>query len=220
MSRSRSGGPLGIAAPALDLVLGAAADSHPNEYMGLLRGERASEVGLDREGVVITEVLVVPATETNPVSATVKTSLVPNDFDVVGSVHSHPNGVLRPSDTDLATFSRGRVHIIVGAPYRERDWRAFDREGHRRDLRVLDVDIDREARYRERDADFFDFTQADIDAELAAEGRDSGRSDTDTDAGTDPAGDATEGIHTAHTVEDTDTDHRDDYEGGSSWFRS
>lgn len=172
MGRSRSGEILGIAAPALDLVRGAAADSHPNEYMGLLRGERASEVGLDRDGVVITEVFVVPATETNPVSATVKTSLVPNDFRVVGSVHSHPNGVLRPSDADLATFTRGSVHLIVGAPYRERDWRAFDREGRRRDLAVLDLEIDVEARYRARDDDFFDFTQADIDAELAAEGRD------------------------------------------------
>jgi proteasome lid subunit RPN8/RPN11 len=194
MGRSRSGELLGIAAPVLDLCLGAAADSHPNEYMGLLRGEPASTVGLDREGTVITEVLVVPATETNPVSATVKTSLVPNDFRVVGSVHSHPNGVLRPSDADLGTFTRGQVHIIVGAPYRERDWRAFDREGYRTDLRVLDIDVDTEARHRERDADFFDFTQADIDAELAAEGRDPGRnegtkanrdSDADMNTGTD-----------------------------------
>ena len=178
MGRSRSGEVLGIAAPTLDLVLGAAADSHPNEYMGLLRGECASEVGFDREGLVVTEVLVVPATETNPVSATVKTSLVPNDFRVVGSVHSHPNGVLRPSDADLGTFTRGQVHVIVGAPYREHDWQAFDREGYRTDLRVLDLDIDIEARYRERDAQFFDFTQADIDAELAAEGRDPGADGT------------------------------------------
>jgi len=188
MGRSRSGEVLGIAAPALDLVLGAAADSHPNEYMGLLRGEPASEVGLAREGVVITEVLVVPATETNPVSATVKTSLVPNDFRVVGSAHSHPNGVLRPSDADLSTFTRGKVHVIVGAPYREHDWRAFDREGYRTDLRVLDVDLDIEARYRERDADFFDFTQADIDAELAAEGRDPDGTETVDGQGTNGAG--------------------------------
>ena len=204
MGRSRSGKVLGIAAPALDLVLGAATDSHPNEYMGLLRGEDAEEVGLDREGVVITEVLVVPATETNPVSATVRTSLVPNDFRMVGSVHSHPNGVLRPSDADLATFTRGPIHIIVGAPYRERDWRAFDREGTRTDLRVLDIDIDAEARYRERDEAFFDFSQADIDAELAAEGQDPDRDGSDAD--------------TVGTT--TDRDHRDDTEDeGSGWFR-
>jgi proteasome lid subunit RPN8/RPN11 len=200
MAPSRSGDVLGIAAPALDLVLGAAADSHPNEYMGLLRGEDAGEVGLDREGTVITEVLVVPATETNPVSATVRTSLVPNDFRMVGSVHSHPNGVLRPSDADLATFTRGPVHIIVGAPYRERDWRAFDREGRHTGLRVLDIDVDAEARYREHDEAFFDFTQADIDAELAAEGRDPGRGGTDADS----------------AEETSERDHRDDTEDEDS----
>jgi proteasome lid subunit RPN8/RPN11 len=107
----------------------------------------------------VTDVLVVPATESNPVSATVKTSLVPNDMRAAGSIHSHPNGVLRPSDADLATFGRGDVHIILGAPYREGDWRAFDREGNRRDLPVLDVDLP-------DDEEFFDFTQADIDEEL------------------------------------------------------
>jgi proteasome lid subunit RPN8/RPN11 len=220
MGRSRSSELLGIAAPALDLVLGAAADSHPNEYMGLLRGERAAEIGLDREGVVVTEVLVVPATETNPVSATVRTSLVPNDFRVVGSVHSHPNGVCRPSDADLATFSRGSVHLIVGAPYRERDWQAFDREGYRTNLRVLDVEVDAEARYREHDADFFDFTQADIDAELAAEGRDSRRTDDDS------ATDAVEETGTVDTDTDSDTntdssadaDRRNDPEDDGDWF--
>jgi proteasome lid subunit RPN8/RPN11 len=177
--RPGSGSLLGIAAPALELVRGAAADSHPNEYMGLLRGEPARAVGLDRDGTVITEVLVIPGTRTNPVSATVKTSLVPNDFDTVGSVHSHPNGVLRPSDADLGTFGRGSVHIIVGAPYRERDWRAFGQDGNRRSLRVLDLDYDLDARSREREASFFDFTQEDIDAELAAEGR------LETDTGSD-----------------------------------
>jgi hypothetical protein len=67
--------------------------------------------------------------------------------------------VLQPSDADLATFGKGTVHIIIGAPYGPDDWEAFDQEGEVRDLAVLDVDLDREER-------FFDFTQADIDAEL------------------------------------------------------
>jgi hypothetical protein len=73
--------------------------------------------------------------------------------------------VLRPSAADLATFGKGSVHIIIGYPYRRDDWQAFDREGEPRDLPVLDVDIP--------DDQFFDFTQADIDAELREEaGRD------------------------------------------------
>ena len=166
-----SGEVVGIADDALSFVLEASEETHPNEYMGLLRGEKASKLGLDREGTVVTDVLVIPGTESNPVSATVRTSMIPNDFSAVGSVHSHPNGVLRPSDADLATFGNGPVHIIVGAPYRRGDWRAFDREGKPRNLPVLDVDLP--------DEEFFDFTQADIDAEL-------GLADDEGDAGSEP----------------------------------
>ncbi|WP_458204967.1 Mov34/MPN/PAD-1 family protein [Haladaptatus sp. NG-SE-30] len=155
----RSNEILGIAEDALVFALEASRDSHPNEYMGFLRGESASRLGLDREGTVITDVLVMPGTESNSVSATVRTSTVPNDLRAVGSVHSHPNGVLRPSDADLATFGQGDVHIIIGAPYDHDNWKAFDRNGDPRTLDVLDVELpDAES--------FFDFTQADIDEEL------------------------------------------------------
>ena len=95
---------LGIAADTLEFARSAAAETHPNEYMGLLRSQPADELDLDDAGSVITDVLVIPGTESNPVSATVKTSLVPNDMRAAGSIHSHPNGVLRPSAEDRATF--------------------------------------------------------------------------------------------------------------------
>ncbi|MFC4986411.1 MULTISPECIES: Mov34/MPN/PAD-1 family protein [Saliphagus] len=155
----RSSGILGIAEETLDFALESAGESHPDEYMGLLRASEASRLGLDREGLVVTDVLVIPGTETNSVSATVRTSQVPNDVNAVGSVHSHPNGVLEPSVEDLASFGRGSVHLILGAPYRNHDWQAFDSAGEPRDLEVIDVSLpDPE--------DFFDFDQADIDEEL------------------------------------------------------
>ncbi|MCU4719087.1 Mov34/MPN/PAD-1 family protein [Halapricum hydrolyticum] len=154
----RNSGIIGIAESALTFALEASRDSHPNEYMGLLRGEDARKLGLEESGTVLTDVLIIPGTESNPVSATVKTSMIPNDMRAAGSVHSHPNGVLRPSDADLATFTKGDVHIIVGAPYERDDWQAFDREGEPIDLPVLDVDPPEE--------EFFDFTQEDIDREL------------------------------------------------------
>ncbi len=165
MGLFRSGEILGIAEPALEFALAASEEAHPNEYMGLLRGEDASKVGLDRNGTVLTDVLVIPGTESNPVSATVKTNMVPNDLRAAGSIHSHPNGVLRPSDADLGTFGRNEVHIIVGAPYRKTDWKAFDREGEELNLPVLDVEPPEE--------EFFDITQEDIDRELR-EGDDDG----------------------------------------------
>ncbi|WP_435360374.1 Mov34/MPN/PAD-1 family protein [Haloarchaeobius sp. DFWS5] len=150
---------VGIARDTIEFALEAAEDTHPNEYMGMLRGTSADQLGLDVDGQVVTDVLVIPGTRSNPVSATVQTNMIPNDMRALGSIHSHPNGVLRPSDADLATFGSGTAHIIMGAPYREGDWRAFDQYGDPRELPVLDVDLP-------DPAEFFDFTQADIDAEL------------------------------------------------------
>jgi len=163
MGLFRSGEIIGIAESALEFARAASEDAHPDEYMGMLRGEAASAVGLDRSGTVLTDVLVIPGTESNPVSATVKTNMVPNDLRAAGSIHSHPNGVLRPSDADLATFTRNDVHIILGAPYGPEDWRAFDREGEPIELPVLETEPAEE--------EFFDFTQADIDRRLENDGR-------------------------------------------------
>ncbi len=155
----RSSEVLGIAEETLEFAIESSEATHPNEYMGFLRGTEASELGLERDGLVITDILVMPGTEANSVSATVKTSTIPNDVKALGSVHSHPNGVLRPSPADLESFGRGSVHIIIGAPYRYRDWKAFDSSGQPQTLNVIDVDLpDSES--------FFDFTQADIDEEL------------------------------------------------------
>lgn len=166
MGLFRQGRVVGIAEDAISFALEASRETHPNEYMGLLRGERAETVGVsaaDEEALVVTDVLVIPGTESNSVSATVRTSMIPNDFSAVGSVHSHPNGVLEPSQADLATFGNGQVHIIIGYPYERNDWVALDREGKRRSLPVVTADL-------EDPEDFFDFDQSDIDAELGLDG--------------------------------------------------
>lgn len=155
----RSSELLGIAAETLTFALEASRDTHPNEYMGFLRATDARDLGLDRKGQVITDVLVIPGTTTTPESATVRENMRPNSSRAVGSIHSHPNGVLRPSDADLATFHAGEVHIILGAPYERDCWRAFDSDGDPRDLDVIDVALP-------EDEAFFDFDQTDIDAEL------------------------------------------------------
>lgn len=172
MGLFRSDEVLGIAGETLSFVLNAASETHPREYMGYLRVEDAHTVGLDRDGQVITDVLVIPGTISDSTSATVRSNMKPNAPGSVGSVHSHPSGALRPSDADLGMFRSGRVHIIVGHPYGWNDWRAFDREGNPTTLEVIHVDLpDDEA--------FFDITQEDIDRELA----ETERGDTEDDSG-------------------------------------
>ncbi|MEZ3114530.1 Mov34/MPN/PAD-1 family protein [Halobaculum sp. MBLA0147] len=159
MGLFRSSELLGIAEETLEFVLEASRDAHPNEYMAFFQGTPAAQLDLDRSGTVITDVWVIPGTSSNSVSATVRENQIPAGGKAVGSVHSHPNGVLRPSDADLGTFHAGKVHVIVGAPYGRDDWRAFDRDGEPTELAVLEVPLP-------GDEAFFDFDQSDIDAEL------------------------------------------------------
>lgn len=173
----RSSAVLGIASDALEFAREASEEAHPNEYMGLLRGEDARRIGLDRSGTVITEVLIVPGTQSTPTSATIDSNMVPNDRHAVGSIHSHPNGVLKPSDTDRNAFGKGRVHIIIGHPYGVTDWAAFDQHGNRRSLEVVDVDLpDPEA--------FFDFDETDLDIDYTKQSGDEEQSRWDVEMDT------------------------------------
>jgi len=55
--------------------------------------------------------------------------MLPIDFSIIGTAHSHPSGVLRPSPADMNRFY-GRIMIIAAYPYRsERDIAVFNGEG-------------------------------------------------------------------------------------------
>jgi proteasome lid subunit RPN8/RPN11 len=56
--------------------------------------------------------------------------MVPLDSSILGIAHSHPNGVIWPSQVDLINFL-GRLMAIVGPPYlSEVDIGVFDSEGN------------------------------------------------------------------------------------------
>ena len=119
----------GIRKDLLSLLLQLGREQHPNEYAGLLREE---------EGI-IEEINLLPGTTSTDRSASLFLDMMPLDTHLAGSVHSHPNGVIRPSDADLAFFPRtGRYHIIVGFPYEVDDWRCFSANGMPVDIGVID----------------------------------------------------------------------------------
>jgi proteasome lid subunit RPN8/RPN11 len=63
-------------------------------------------------------------------NALVNLWMMPIDYSVVGSVHSHPSGNWSPSDADREFFQKfGSVHLIVGMPYNLRSWQAYDYDG-------------------------------------------------------------------------------------------
>jgi proteasome lid subunit RPN8/RPN11 len=121
----------GIARETLDFILEASRDSLPEEFAGLLQAE---------EGV-IAEVMILPGTESSGMSAFVRLYMLPN-MQIAGSVHSHPSGSIRPSQEDLAFFSRtGDYHIIAGLPFNEKSWACYNASGELRDLPILDVEF-------------------------------------------------------------------------------
>ncbi|MGC8585301.1 MAG: Mov34/MPN/PAD-1 family protein [Thermoplasmata archaeon] len=110
----------------LEMIMESSKDTMPNEFAAFLRA---------RAGIIY-EIVMIP-TISGRRSATYMLHMKPIDFSIVGTVHSHPSGVLIPSDEDLHLFSQtGNVHIIVGYPFRIDSFRAFDRYG-----KPIEVDV-------------------------------------------------------------------------------
>jgi len=111
---------VGIHRDLLRLLLALGRDAHPSEFVALLR---------ERDGI-LEELEILPGTVSGSESASLQMDMLPLGLHPAGSAHSHPNGVLEPSDADLRFFPKtGRYHIIVGFPYRTNDWRAYTADG-------------------------------------------------------------------------------------------
>ena len=56
--------------------------------------------------------------------------MLPIDFSIVGTVHSHPSPSARPSKADLVLFNKyGKIHIITANPFNEYSWKIYDHSG-------------------------------------------------------------------------------------------
>ena len=120
---------LGIRQNLLSLLLQMGRVNHPNEFAGVIR---------ESDGVM-EELNLLPGTIGREDSASLFYDMMPLDTHVTGSAHSHPNGVIIPSDADLNFFPRtGRYHLIIGYPYRKNDWRCFTADGQPCDLKVIE----------------------------------------------------------------------------------
>jgi len=112
----------------LDLLLEMGRESHPNEFAALM----------SQENGIIQDLNIIPGTIGGSASASVPFDMVPINLGIVGSAHSHPNGVISPSDADIRFFSvSGWCHIIVGYPYGPDDWRCFHANGTIYELEVI-----------------------------------------------------------------------------------
>ena len=121
--------PTSITRRALDSALASGASAYPNEFGGVLRADPPG---------VISELLLIPGTTAGHRHANLQLYMLPADLTVVGTVHSHPSGALHPSSADLQLFrSWGRRHLILGAPFGQGCWRAYDGNGEETHLAVV-----------------------------------------------------------------------------------
>ena len=114
----------------LDLILECAKSNYPNEFGGLLRVDTNSKD-------TISEIVVLPGTISGESHAIFQLHMLPIDFSIVGTVHSHPSPSFHPSDADIHLFGKfGRVHIVVAYPFTESSWKAYDHNGKTIDINI------------------------------------------------------------------------------------
>jgi proteasome lid subunit RPN8/RPN11 len=115
----------------LDIILEGAKSIFPNEFGGLLRVDT-------KEKNTIIEVILLPGTISGGSQALFKMNMLPIDFSIIGTVHSHPSGVPLPSKADLTLFDKyGKIHIIVASPFNESSWRAYSYSGENMDIIIV-----------------------------------------------------------------------------------
>jgi proteasome lid subunit RPN8/RPN11 len=113
-------------------LLAFAHDQYPNEMLVLLRGKRSGE------SLLVHQVVFAPFMLGGRSSSTFNPYQVPIDSSIVGTAHSHPSGVTRPSVEDLL-HPYGSVMMIVGYPFREKeDVAIYDSKGRPLEWEVIE----------------------------------------------------------------------------------
>ena len=115
----------------LSYILQNAASAHPKEMILLLRGK------VRKNQVTINDLIIPPVPMHGRGFSGFQRYMLPMDFSIIGTVHSHPSGVTKPSVPDLH-YSFGRIIMIVGFPYRdETNVAVFNHSGEELALKTI-----------------------------------------------------------------------------------
>jgi proteasome lid subunit RPN8/RPN11 len=125
----------------LDAIFAGAKELYPRESFLLLRGKK-------RNGVIrITDLVLAPFAVHGEGFAHFNPYMFSGDFSLVGTVHSHPSGNVRPSHVDLNYFF-GRILMIVGFPYEGKSCIAvYDGNGEKMPLQIAPSESRSEEEY-------------------------------------------------------------------------
>jgi len=119
-------------AELLNSILEGARRLHPKETILLLRGKKS------KNEIRVSDLVVPPLAVYGHGFANIPFHRLPMDFSVVGTVHSHPSGNIKPSSVDLNHFF-GRVLMIVSFPFTSTHNAAvYDSNGEKMKLQITD----------------------------------------------------------------------------------
>ena len=114
----------------LDSIFEGAKRLYPRETILLLRGKKS------KDALRIVDLVIPPLATYGHGFANYPLHLLPIDFSLVGTVHSHPSGNKTPSDVDFNHFF-GRILMIVGYPYAgQQDVAVYNSHGEKLPLTV------------------------------------------------------------------------------------
>jgi len=121
-----------ISRELLDSIFEGARQLYPKETILMLRGKKSKDT------IRITDLIIPPLATYGHGFASYPFHLLPMDFSLVGSVHSHPSGNKTPSDVDLNNFF-GRILMIVGYPYKTpQDIVSYNCNGEKNPIQVTE----------------------------------------------------------------------------------
>jgi len=114
----------------LDAILEGARRLYPKETILLLRGKKQKNL------IEISDLLVPPLAKYGRGFSSLPFHMLPMDFSILGTAHSHPSGNLTPSHADLNHFF-GSVLMITAFPFRnEQDVAVYNRNGEKLPLQI------------------------------------------------------------------------------------
>ena len=120
-----------ITKKCLELIMESAKSSYPKEFGALLRVD-------SKDKFTINELVLLPGTISGDSHAIFRLHMLPVDFSIVGTIHSHPSPLPYPSNADLELFRKhGKIHIIIATPFNNSSWRAYDYVGNDLQIEVV-----------------------------------------------------------------------------------
>ena len=125
-----------IPSELLETILEGARQLYPRESFLLLRGKKSKDF------IRVSDLVVAPFAVHGRDFASYSAHMLPMDFSVVGTVHSHPSGNICPSYVDL-NHMMGRILMIVGYPFvDERNVAVYGSDGETLALNVIAAEKD------------------------------------------------------------------------------